>query len=291
MDSRFGLFVGALALAFAAGELVPAIAQVPPLPVPIPPVNIPIPGLDACGRYGDCISCSQQTNCGWCGASGHCMTGANGGSPLCSGGWAWDPPQCVITRLPNVPGDACARNTTCLPCTSQQGCGWCASLGRCMSGGRHVGQFCPTSWSSNAAQCAVGMVPQVPVVDPCGGYSNCLTCASHADCGWCPSLNRCVPGNANGSPLCGGQFAYGIAQCAGHTPIPNPPGDHCGGYNACGTCAAARGCGWCGALNRCVSSSGAGTLCPSGYVGASRSCPNIGILGVPAQVVNGVLNP
>jgi hypothetical protein len=195
-----------------------------------------------------------------------------------------------MTQLPAVPGDACASNNSCLPCTSQHGCGWCASLGRCMSGGPNAGHLCPSSWSWTTAQCAVGYVPQVPVVDQCGGNSNCLSCASHSGCGWCPSLNRCVAGNANGSPLCGGQFAYSVAQCAGHTPVPNPPGDQCGGLNTCGSCAAARGCGWCGALNRCVANAGAGALCPSGSVRRSSACPNIGVMGVPAQVINGVLN-
>ena len=285
MSGRFRLLAAAaLVLAFAAGDL-PARAQVPPIPLPIS-----IPGLDPCASHGDCVSCSQESTCGWCGASGRCMTGAAGGAPLCSGGWAWNPPQCVVARLPAVPGDACSSNSSCLPCTSQRGCGWCGALGRCMSGGANAGHLCPSSWSWSTAQCAVGYVPPVPVVDQCGVNSNCLSCASRAGCGWCPSLNRCVPGSNGSSPVCGGQLASSVAQCAGHTPVPNPPGDSCGGRNSCGSCAAALGCGWCESLNRCVANAGAGALCPSGSIRRSASCPNSGPLGVPVQVITDVLN-
>ncbi len=49
---------------------------------------------DRCAQYNSCGPCAADAGCGWCGATGHCLSGTAQGSPYCPGYWAWTDNQC-----------------------------------------------------------------------------------------------------------------------------------------------------------------------------------------------------
>jgi hypothetical protein len=169
-------------------------------------------GGDACRRFRDCNSCAAAAECGWCGATGHCLTGDQNGSAYCPGGWAWTTGQCggygMYTGYQT--GDPCSRYQSCGPCAADAQCGWCAGVGRCMSGTGQGSPYCPGGWAWTDNQC--GGFRAVPV-DRCSQYYSCGPCAADAGCGWCSATGHCLSGTAQGSPYCPGGWAWTDNQC------------------------------------------------------------------------------
>jgi len=71
----------------------------------------------------------------------------------------------------------------CDACTSQSGCGWCETAGRCAPGNANgpTSGSCP-NWEYGGCS-------------DCVAYSSCVSCLSDLDCGWCVTNNACLPGN------------------------------------------------------------------------------------------------
>jgi hypothetical protein len=64
------------------------------LPNQCGPAAPPQPTADTCPQYTNCVSCAQDTRCGWCVGTNSCMGGAQQGSPACPAGWLQAPNQC-----------------------------------------------------------------------------------------------------------------------------------------------------------------------------------------------------
>ena len=79
-----------------------------------------------------CEDCASQIGCGFCSSNGQCMPDGIGGSAdgSCSGS--------AFARWPGSCLGFCARfSGSCTDCSSQAGCGWCASggTGQCLEAG------------------------------------------------------------------------------------------------------------------------------------------------------------
>ncbi len=138
---------------------------------PQPGYPQPAPGpYDACGRYNACGPCAADAACGWCGATNRCLTGQQGGSAYCPGGWAWTDNQCTAAYqgpaqpvYPSYPqrgypapapvGDPCMRYNNCGPCAADANCGWCGYTNRCLTGGANGTPACPGAWAWTDNQC------------------------------------------------------------------------------------------------------------------------------------------
>jgi hypothetical protein len=71
----------------------------PPAPdasVAPPDVSADRPSTDPCARASTCGGCTPLAGCGWCGASGACVTVDRAGLPVgaCASGFAVSPPDC-----------------------------------------------------------------------------------------------------------------------------------------------------------------------------------------------------
>ncbi|HEX7841531.1 MAG TPA: hypothetical protein VF469_28865 [Kofleriaceae bacterium] len=87
-----------------------------------------------------------------------------------------------------IVGAPCASFTGCQACTSQPGCGFCATTGRC----ENIGASGSADSSCPAASFAQGL-------GDCPGYcaahnGSCVDCASQPGCGWCDAgaASQCV---------------------------------------------------------------------------------------------------
>ncbi len=87
-----------------------------------------------------------------------------------------------------VVGEPCSQFTTCEACTSEVGCGFCASSGKCEPQGGET--------SSAVSSCSGGSFATWPGSCPgfCAQFSDsCGDCTSEVGCGWCASgSTRCV---------------------------------------------------------------------------------------------------
>jgi hypothetical protein len=81
-----------------------------------------------CSTFTTCTSCAAQSGCGFCTTTGRCEAEGVAGSAesSCSGS--------AFARWPGSCGGFCAGHSgTCQDCSSQTGCGWCAtSTPRCL---------------------------------------------------------------------------------------------------------------------------------------------------------------
>lgn len=87
-----------------------------------------------------------------------------------------------------VAGEPCSQFTTCLECTAEVGCGFCASSGKCEPQGGET--------SSAASSCSGSSFATWP--GSCKGFcashsGSCADCSSQPGCGWCASgQQHCV---------------------------------------------------------------------------------------------------
>lgn len=74
---------------------------------------------DPCNRYTTCDSCAPVNPCGWCGATGRCVSGTPTGpsAGTCGGGYVWDPAACSMPTTPPVGtaafGEPCRQPADC----------------------------------------------------------------------------------------------------------------------------------------------------------------------------------
>src|SRR5687768_16350414 len=68
------------------------------------------PPADPCADARACDACTEQAGCGWCGGTGSCRSGSEGGptAGTCAD-WAWVPADCAG----KPPGCDCDRTTAC----------------------------------------------------------------------------------------------------------------------------------------------------------------------------------
>jgi hypothetical protein len=98
--------------------------------------------VDRCSQYYSCGPCAADAGCGWCGATGHCMSGTAQGSPYCPGAWAWTDNQCGYSgATPPAPANqAVALNSDAdkanpVGCSELTSCAQAeTSYGVCLSG-------------------------------------------------------------------------------------------------------------------------------------------------------------
>jgi hypothetical protein len=109
-----------------------------------------------CGLATNCADCTYGYNCGWCGATGMCVPGADMGptNGTCASGWAWYQSDCPATTWPAH----CADHTDCDSCTTDnEHCGWCGASGTCLAGvdTGPINATCTGGWSRFWSACAV----------------------------------------------------------------------------------------------------------------------------------------
>jgi hypothetical protein len=103
-----------------------------------------------------------------------------------------------------VAGEACSRFTTCEDCTSEIGCGFCASSGRCEAMGGPA--------SSAQSSCSGGSFATWP--GSCKGFcashsGSCGDCSVQPGCGWCSSGQpQCVEASHDTGQQASGSCPY-----------------------------------------------------------------------------------
>jgi hypothetical protein len=103
-----------------------------------------------------------------------------------------------------VAGDPCSSFTTCEACTSEFGCGFCASSGKCEAMGG------PSS--SAQSSCSGGSFATWP--GSCKGFcashgGSCVDCSSQPGCGWCSSGQpQCVEASHDTGQQASGSCPY-----------------------------------------------------------------------------------
>jgi MYXO-CTERM domain-containing protein len=161
---------------------------------------------DPCGRYTSCAGCTPINNCGWCNATGRCVTSTSSG-PVggACGGFVWQPSDCAsVTPVDGgspMPVDAgpaadpCSRFAACGGCTPYEGCGWCGASGRCQLGsmtGPSAGT-CASDWAWQPSDCARG---SSAFGEPCRSPTDCASgglCVGSATTAFC--TRNCTPGD------------------------------------------------------------------------------------------------
>lgn len=108
------------------------------------PTQCPAPSTDAgappdasstdpCARFTSCGACTPVNGCGWCGATGQCVSGTQTGPVrgTCASGYAWLPQECPTTQPTGTAqfGEPCRQPADC------------ASGGICV-GGSGIAPFC-----------------------------------------------------------------------------------------------------------------------------------------------------
>ncbi|TAK30487.1 MAG: hypothetical protein EPO40_07365 [Myxococcaceae bacterium] len=179
-------------------------------------------------------------------------------------------------------GDPCASSTTCGACTGRASCGFCGATGRCQTGGRDaptMGPSCASGWSWLSSQCTAATTDAGTATDLCASAADCGACTARSSCGWCPGLNRCLPGTGTGpntmAATCG-SWAWYTGQCTARpdagTAVDAGPavdaGDPCISATTCSSCTGRSQCGWCPGANRCAVGTSSG---PSGVVASCGS--------------------
>ncbi len=143
------------------GDDIGGVCAIYPSGATIPDAGV-VPVTDPCNRYTSCAGCTPVNNCGWCGASGMCVTSTSSGPTAgsCGSGFVWQPSACTTT-MPTVDAgtsDPCSRFTSCGGCTPYEGCGWCGATNRCQLGtptGPNAGS-CGSNWAWTTTQCTAG---------------------------------------------------------------------------------------------------------------------------------------
>jgi len=96
--------------------------------------------------------------------------------------------------------------SNCQQCTLQKGCGWCASLHKCLEGDRR-GPFNAKCKYWDHEACEGG----------CSVFPDCGSCLKEEGCGFCTKTCECVQGNAAGpgfNNTCGGGWFHSKAEKA-----------------------------------------------------------------------------
>jgi hypothetical protein len=108
-----------------------------------------------------------------------------------------------LTPMYAVVGDPCSKFTTCETCSSELGCGFCASSGKCEAVGG------PTS--SAESSCSGGSFATWPgsCKGFCASHTSCADCSSQGGCGWCSSGQpQCVEASHDTGQQASGSCPY-----------------------------------------------------------------------------------
>jgi hypothetical protein len=107
----------------------------------------------SCSTFPSCEECSSHVGCGFCQINGHCEAEGVAGSADS------DCPLDSFAHWPGSCGNHCAAFTTCSDCSSEAGCGWCASgTPQCVEASQDFGHpaasTCPAAdWSFTPDYC------------------------------------------------------------------------------------------------------------------------------------------
>jgi hypothetical protein len=168
---------------------------------------VPQTSVDPCANSMDCESCTAQLGCGFCGATGRCLSGSSTGpaSGACAAGWAWNSSMCSSAPPPD---GGCVRTCGSRRCGSD-GCGGvcgtcaagetCNRLGQCEAPPVNYGARCDQCdelWATTR-NCAVGGTNDIRAT--CGSEGWCRRgptdaagyCTGPCRTGMCPSGFTC----------------------------------------------------------------------------------------------------
>lgn len=165
-----------------------------PTGVAVPDAGVSTPdagsSADPCSRYTSCAGCTPVNNCGWCGATGQCVTSRSTGpvAGACASGFAWTTDMCTTTPVRDsgtvAPTDAGSTSTdpcdrfsaSCGACTPIGGCGWCGATNRCMYGASTgpTRSTCGSGWAWNPGDCAASM-GTASFGEPCTRTTDCAS--------------------------------------------------------------------------------------------------------------------
>ena len=191
---------------------------------------------DYCAEKTDCGTCSLDSRCGWCGATGMCIKTQ----------------EAATCAADYNAGDAC-----CSACSAQSTCGGCAGEAGC-------------AWDHGSSQCISATADLAATcIDPTPAW---MTAPGDSECGTCPggaweadgTLKHWCSGNGECSwdtKKCTCQEGWGGEAC--DVPCPTHNGQVCGGQgtcNAAGQCEC--NCGYIGASceeEKCLEQCGVAT--------------------------------
>lgn len=244
--------------------------------------------VGSCDSQTTCGGCTPLNGCGWCTNVGQCIAGTEAGpvNGACGGGdWSW-----LTTQCPNA-NTACSVNTTCGTCTPVDGCGWCASTRRCVSGtqtGSSDGMCTGSNWQWVVSQCPAIVDAGVSVRDA-GAPSRDAVSATDAAMGLGgPGQSGPIAvestGAATASSTAGAQTApYAECEVATSSCVSSSPTCVNGGgqtFGVCGsTCARDAECAAGGVCVRFRDNTGRCLrLCPSRGCGGRLTCRNFSTL-------------
>lgn len=108
---------------------------------PVDPAD-PTTADERCAAFADCDSCNGSAGCGFCEATGVCMSDRR--QAECGESWQDSRASCID----------CGALLDCNGCNRNGFCGWCASSGACLNAADGRPDSCePIDWSTNAASC------------------------------------------------------------------------------------------------------------------------------------------
>jgi MYXO-CTERM domain-containing protein len=202
----------------------------------VPDAGTPPQPDDPCAQFTSCAGCTPVNGCGWCGATGRCVSSTQTGpvAGSCASGFAWFPQQCTTTPPPTDAGpatDPCTRNTSCGACTPVNGCGWCGATNRCVTSTPTgpVSGTCASGFAWQPQECTAGMASfgePCRTLQDCNGGGICVgsttvmpfctrVCAD--DC-QCPRGYNCGAMLQTGQRVC----VPGTNRCAMDAGVPTP---------------------------------------------------------------------
>jgi len=151
---------------------------------------------DPCAGFSDtCADCTQYNGCGFCGATGQCVTGTSRGpqTGTCASGYAWLPSDCTATTPTDAGvtggarfGDPCMQPTDC------------ATGGICVGTPGATSGFCTRACADDCS------CPDAYTCYNAGSISVCIpganTCATNPDAAVLPGEDAAVlPGYDSGT--------------------------------------------------------------------------------------------
>lgn len=198
----------------------------------VAPVDAGTTSSDPCARFGPtCMGCTRYAGCGFCGASGQCVSGTisgpSGGS--CASDYAWYQTDCTTT----TPTDAGTSTGTDAGSTSGGGRFGdpCSTPTDCASGG-----ICAVSTGTGTGFCTQACADDCT----CPAAYQCYDAGSVSIC--IPGGHNCATGNDAGTVLPGDDAAVLPGDDGGVVAADDagPRGTHAGGCG-CSTAGATHG--------------------------------------------------
>lgn len=139
----------------------------------------------------------------------------------------------------------------------------------------------PTAPVAPVARVQPRAAPATPPLNPCGGATDCGSCAARPLCAWCGAENRCVyvPSNSCSGPefrSCASGWACRPNECTtvqtAHTDN-EPNTGVCASHHYCRQCAVGEGCAWCAPTAVCRDRNSAEAAdCPTYWTTSVNDC-------------------